>query len=102
MRHAGVADPRAGAAPRPREGGLLVTTSNFGKYYHGNLIERAQALVFALTGNFGKKGSGFVAFPFMSADGLEGYVRDMFSLGRHDEHDRREDHRQDRRWTPPA
>ena len=58
-----------------------VTTSNFGKFYHGNLIERAQALVFALTGNFGKKGSGFVAFPFLSADGLEGFVRDMFSLG---------------------
>ena len=58
-----------------------VTTSNFGKFYHGNLMERAQALVFALTGNYGRKGSGFVAFPFLSADGLEAYVRDMFSLG---------------------
>jgi DMSO reductase family type II enzyme molybdopterin subunit len=58
----------------------MVTTSNFGKYYHGNLIERAQALVFALTGNYGKKGSGFVGFPFLSIDGLEQYVRDMFSL----------------------
>jgi anaerobic selenocysteine-containing dehydrogenase len=38
----------------------MVTTSNFAKYYHGNLIERTQALVFALTGNYGKKGSGFV------------------------------------------
>ena len=48
-----------------------VTTSNFGKYYHGNLIERAMALVFALAGQFGKKGSGFVGFPFLVHDGLD-------------------------------
>jgi DMSO reductase family type II enzyme molybdopterin subunit len=48
-----------------------VTTSNFSKYYHGNLIERSQALVFALTGHYGKKGSGFVGFPFLVHDGLE-------------------------------
>jgi DMSO reductase family type II enzyme molybdopterin subunit len=47
------------------------TTSNFAKYYHGNLIERTQALVFALTGNYGKKGSGFVGFPFLVHDGGE-------------------------------
>ena len=58
----------------------MVTTSNFGKYYHGNLIERTQALVFALTGNYGKKGSGFVAFPFLATDGIEHFVREMFSL----------------------
>ena len=58
----------------------MVTTSGFSKYYHGNLIERTQALVFALSGNYGKKGSGFVAFPFLDMDGLEGHVRDMFSL----------------------
>jgi anaerobic selenocysteine-containing dehydrogenase len=58
----------------------MVTTSNFGKYYHGNLIERAQALVFALTGNQGKKGSGYVGFPWLDHDGLETFVRDMFSL----------------------
>jgi DMSO reductase family type II enzyme molybdopterin subunit len=58
----------------------MTTTSNFGKFYHGNLIERGQALVFALTGNFGKKGSGFVGFPFLVMDGLETFVRDMFSL----------------------
>ena len=34
----------------------MVTTSNFGKYYHGNLIERAQALVFALTGQLRQEG----------------------------------------------
>jgi DMSO reductase family type II enzyme molybdopterin subunit len=58
----------------------MVTTSNFAKYYHGNLIERAQALVFALTGNFGRKGSGFVGFPFLVHDGLEGFVLSMFDL----------------------
>jgi anaerobic selenocysteine-containing dehydrogenase len=58
----------------------MVTTSNFSKYYHGNLIERTQALVFALTGNYGKKGSGFVAFPFLATDGMEHFVREMFTL----------------------
>jgi DMSO reductase family type II enzyme molybdopterin subunit len=58
----------------------MVTTSNFAKYYHGNLVERSQALVFALTGNFGKKGSGFVGFPFMVHDGLEDFVLSMFDL----------------------
>jgi DMSO reductase family type II enzyme molybdopterin subunit len=58
----------------------MVSTSNFGKYYHGNLIERAQALVFALSGHFGRKGSGFVGFPFLSMDGLERHIRNMFSL----------------------
>jgi DMSO reductase family type II enzyme molybdopterin subunit len=58
----------------------MVTTSNFSKYYHGNLIERVQALVFALTGNYGKKGSGFVGFPFLMHDGLEDFVLSMFPL----------------------
>jgi len=58
----------------------MVTTSNFAKYYHGNLIERVQALVFALTGNFGKKGSGFVGFPFLMHDGLNPFVLSMFDL----------------------
>jgi DMSO reductase family type II enzyme molybdopterin subunit len=31
---------------------------NVNKYYHGDLIERAQALLLALTGNFGRKGTG--------------------------------------------
>ena len=39
-----------------------------------------QALVFALTGNYGKKGSGFVGFPWLDHDGLEGFIRGMFSL----------------------
>lgn len=58
----------------------MVTTSNMGKYYHGNLMERSQALVFALTGNFGKKGSGFVGFPFLMHDGLDEFVLSMFDL----------------------
>ncbi len=59
----------------------MVTTSNLAKYYHGNLIERSQALVFALTGNFGKKGSGIGGFPHLTIDSLEGFTREMFSLG---------------------
>jgi DMSO reductase family type II enzyme molybdopterin subunit len=58
----------------------MVTTSNFAKYYHGNLTERTQALVYALTGNYGKKGSGFVGFPFMMHDGLEDFAISMFDL----------------------
>ena len=58
----------------------MVTSANMSKYYHGNLIERTQALVFALTGNYGKRGSGFVGFPWLDHDGLEGFIRDMFSL----------------------
>jgi DMSO reductase family type II enzyme molybdopterin subunit len=59
----------------------MVTTSNLAKYYHGNLMERSQALVFALTGNFGKKGSGIGGFPHLVTDGLEGFTRAMFSVG---------------------
>jgi anaerobic selenocysteine-containing dehydrogenase len=53
----------------------MVTTSNMAKYYHGNLMERVQALVFALSGNYGKKGSGYVGFPWLDHDGLEPFVR---------------------------
>jgi len=52
-----------------------VTSSNIAKFYHGNLMERAQILVFALCGHMGKKGSGFSAFPFLTQDGIE-----MFTL----------------------
>lgn len=51
-----------------------VTSSNIGKYYHGNLMERAQILVFALCGHMGKKGSGFSAFPFLTQDGFEPFA----------------------------
>ncbi len=48
-----------------------VTNSNFSKYYHGNLMERAQILVFALCGHMGKRGSGYSAFPFLVHDGFD-------------------------------
>ncbi|RMD83172.1 MAG: hypothetical protein D6815_07300 [Candidatus Dadabacteria bacterium] len=54
-----------------------VTSSNFSKYYHGNLIERSQALLFALGGHIGRKGAGFAAFPFLTNDGF-----DMFAIGK--------------------
>ena len=59
----------------------MVTSSNMDKYYHGNLMERSQALVFALTGNYGKKGSGFVGFPWLDHDAIETWVRGMFGVG---------------------
>ena len=52
-----------------------VTSSNFAKFYHGNLMERSQILVLSLCGHMGKKGSGFSAFPFLTQDGIE-----MFTL----------------------
>ena len=51
-----------------------VTSSNIAKFYHGNLMERSQILVFALCGHMGKKGSGFSAFPFLTQDGIEPFV----------------------------
>jgi DMSO reductase family type II enzyme molybdopterin subunit len=51
-----------------------VTSSNLGKYYHGNLMERAQILVFALTGQMGRKGAGFSAFPFLTQDGIDAFA----------------------------
>ena len=58
----------------------MVTSSNFGKAYHGNLTERTQALVYALTGNYGKKGSGFVGFPFLTHDGIEKFILESFAF----------------------
>jgi DMSO reductase family type II enzyme molybdopterin subunit len=51
-----------------------VTSSNWGKFYHGSLMERSQILVLALCGHMGKKGSGFSAFPFLSNDGFDRFV----------------------------
>jgi DMSO reductase family type II enzyme molybdopterin subunit len=42
------------------------TQSNFSKFYHGLEMERVQFLVLALCGQFGKKGSGISAFPWLS------------------------------------
>ena len=51
-----------------------VTSSNIAKYYHGNLMERAQILVFAICGHMGKKGSGFSAFPYLVHDSAETFA----------------------------
>jgi DMSO reductase family type II enzyme molybdopterin subunit len=51
-----------------------VTTSNFSKLYHGNLIERAQILLFSVCGHIGKKGGGYSAFPFLVNDGFDPFV----------------------------
>jgi len=51
-----------------------VTTTMFGKYYHGHLAVRAQALIFALMGHFGKKGSGLAGESFLIQDGVEKFV----------------------------
>jgi DMSO reductase family type II enzyme molybdopterin subunit len=50
----------------------ILTQSNFSKFYHGVEMERAQILVLALCGHFGKKGSGFNAFPWLTVDSAEG------------------------------
>jgi DMSO reductase family type II enzyme molybdopterin subunit len=42
---------------------------NSGKYYHGDLMERAMALLLGLTGNWGKKGTGTRSWAFTGMDG---------------------------------
>jgi anaerobic selenocysteine-containing dehydrogenase len=49
----------------------LITQSNFGKFYHGVEMERAQILVFTLCGHFGNKGSGVNGFPAMNLAGMQ-------------------------------
>jgi DMSO reductase family type II enzyme molybdopterin subunit len=49
-----------------------VTQSNFSKFYHGVEMERAQILVFALAGQMGRKGAGFMSFPYLSLAGEGG------------------------------
>ncbi|MFN8545711.1 MAG: molybdopterin-dependent oxidoreductase [Candidatus Binatia bacterium] len=49
----------------------ILTQSNFSKFYHGLEMERAEILVLALCGHFGKKGSGFNAFPWLTIDAPE-------------------------------
>jgi len=41
---------------------------NSGKYYHGDLMERAMALLLGLTGNWGKKGTGTRSWAIMGLD----------------------------------
>ena len=42
---------------------------NSGKYYHGDLMERAMALLLGLTGNWGKKGTGTRSWAIFGMDG---------------------------------
>ncbi len=50
------------------------TQSCLNKYYHGNLMERSIAMVYCLTGNMGRKGAGFVAFPLLTPDGADKFA----------------------------
>jgi DMSO reductase family type II enzyme molybdopterin subunit len=43
---------------------------NSGKYYHGDLMERSMALLLALTGNWGKKGTGTRSWAAAGWDGM--------------------------------
>ncbi len=47
-----------------------VCTSALSKYYHGDLMMRAQILIFVLTGHLGRPGDGFVSASFLLADGV--------------------------------
>ncbi len=49
----------------------ILTQSNFSKFYHGVEMERVQILVLALCGQFGRKGSGFNAFPWLTIEASE-------------------------------
>ena len=44
---------------------------NSGKYYHGDLMERAMALLLGLTGNWGKKGTGTRSWAILGMDGQQ-------------------------------
>jgi DMSO reductase family type II enzyme molybdopterin subunit len=50
------------------KGVVNITTTNWGKFYHGDLIERSILLLFALCGHMGRKGAGFSAFPSLGPD----------------------------------
>jgi len=43
---------------------------NSGKYYHGDLMERAMALLLGLTGNWGKRGTGTRSWAITGMDGF--------------------------------
>src|SRR3972149_2698286 len=50
------------------KGVVNISTYNWGKFYHGDLIERAILLVFALCGHIGRKGATYSAFSMMGLD----------------------------------
>ncbi|MBK6658324.1 MAG: molybdopterin-dependent oxidoreductase [Proteobacteria bacterium] len=51
-----------------------ISQTSMCKYYHGNLAERSVALLFALTGNIGRRGANFSGFPLLTPDGGDKFV----------------------------
>jgi steroid C-25 hydroxylase alpha subunit len=51
-----------------------VTSSNWGKLYHGNLVERSMILLLSVCGHMGRKGAGYSGFPFLTNDGFDPFV----------------------------
>ncbi|MCP5065731.1 MAG: molybdopterin-dependent oxidoreductase [bacterium] len=51
-----------------------VCQTNFSKYYHGMEMERGVLLVFALTGQFGRRGAGYSAIPQLSVSGAAAFT----------------------------
>ncbi len=49
-----------------------VCQSNLSKYYHAIEMERAQILCFALSGQMGRKGAGYLGFAYLSVDSVDG------------------------------
>ncbi len=47
-----------------------VAGASISKYYHGDLMMRAQILLFTLCGQMGRKGAGFDSLPFLIIDGM--------------------------------
>ncbi len=61
-----------------------VAGASISKYYHGDLMMRAQILLFALCGHIGKKGAGYDSLPFLIVEGTM-TVSSAEGLGRFDE-----------------
>lgn len=58
------------------KGVVAISTFLWGKFYHGGLIQRAQMLLFALCGQFGRPGAGYDAWSMFYPDSaLAGYAR---------------------------
>ncbi len=51
-----------------------ISQTSMCKYYHGNLTERSMALLFALTGNIGRRGANFSGFPVLIPDGSDKFT----------------------------
>ncbi|MBW2392652.1 MAG: molybdopterin-dependent oxidoreductase [Deltaproteobacteria bacterium] len=48
-----------------------ISQTNFSKFYHGMEMERSILLVFALAGQFGRRGAGYNAIPMLSLSGVD-------------------------------